>query len=256
MGASLLRAAQARPDIVLVGAADRPGSDAIGHDWGRVAGLAEVGLAITADPIAAAADADVWIDFSTPDATRAAIEAIAQVSSVRAAIIGTTGLDAASDDAIETASGRLAIVKSGNFSRGVNLLASLVRQLAGRLGADWDIEICETHHRRKVDAPSGTALLLGEAAAQGRGRKLRELRLPAREGVTGSRPEGGIGFAALRAGGVVGDHDVIFASENEVLRLSHHAQDRTLFADGALDAAFWAMDRPPGLYSMQDVLAL
>lgn len=249
MGAALIAAITQRTDVVLSGANERPGSDAIGREVAP-------GVSVLADAAAAAKDADVWIDFSTPDATRAAIAALAGTK-VRAAIIGTTGMKADAEAAIAEASRRIAIVQSGNFSLGVNVLAGLVRQAAARLGPDWDIEIVEAHHRRKVDAPSGTALMLGEAAAQGRGAKaLADLRLPVREGITGSRPEGGIGFAVVRAGGVVGEHEVIFGAETETLRLSHQASDRALFARGAVHAALWAAAQKPGLYSMQDVLGL
>ena len=204
---------------------------------------------------AAALSADVWIDFTTPDATLAALDALASTG-VRAAIIGTTGLSTEQDARIAEHAKRIAIVKSGNFSLGVNVLAALVEQAAARLDSEWDIEIFEAHHKRKVDAPSGTALMLGEAAARGRGKRLGDLRLPSRDGATGARPEGGIGFAVVRAGGIVGEHAVSFASEREVLTLSHSALDRGLFADGALAAALWAGDKPPGLYSMRDVLGL
>jgi 4-hydroxy-tetrahydrodipicolinate reductase len=249
MGAALIAAISQRADMSLVGANERPGSDAIGK-------LAAPGVMISADAAEAARDADVWIDFSTPDATRTAIVALARTK-VRAAIVGTTGMKADAEAAIADASKRIAIVRSGNFSLGVNVLAGLVRQAAARLGPDWDIEIVEAHHRRKVDAPSGTALMLGEAAALGRGDKaLADLRLPVREGITGSRPEGGIGFAVVRAGGIVGEHEVIFGSETETLRLSHQAADRAIFARGAVHAALWAAKQTPGLYSMQDVLNL
>ena len=249
MGAALIAAIAQRTDMTLVGANERPGSDAVGK-------LAAPGVTISADTAEAARDADVWIDFSTPDATRSAIVALANTK-VRAAIVGTTGMKVDAEAAIAEASKRIAIVQSGNFSLGVNVLAGLVRQAAARLGPDWDIEIVEAHHRRKVDAPSGTALMLGEAAALGRGDKaLADLRLPSREGITGSRPEGGIGFAIVRAGGIVGEHEVIFGTETETLRLSHQAGDRTLFARGAVHAALWAAAQKPGLYSMQDVLGL
>jgi len=201
---------------------------------------------------AAGANADVWIDFTTPDATMAALESLGGAK-VRAAIIGTTGLSPAQKDRIAEHAKRIAIVRSGNFSLGVNLLAALVEDAASRLSADWDIEIFEAHHRRKVDAPSGTALMLGEAAAQGRGQALKDVRLPSNTGV---RKPGGIGFASLRAGGIIGEHQVMFATEREVLTLSHSALDRGLFADGALAAAHWAAGQSPGLYTMRDVLGL
>lgn len=255
MGLALLRAAVQRKTMKLVGAVERPGSEALGQDACELAHLPPCGVIVGADAAAAAKKADVWIDFSTPDATRAAVDALA-TTSVCAAIIGTTGLDAAADAAIQRAAARIAIVRSGNFSLGLNVLAGLVRQATALLGPEWDIEIVESHHRRKVDAPSGTALMLGEAAAAGRGRTLRDLRLEPRDGVTGSRPDGGIGFAVVRAGGLVGEHEVILASETETLRFQHQAADRTIFADGALLAAQWAREQKPGLYAMQDVLGL
>jgi 4-hydroxy-tetrahydrodipicolinate reductase len=255
MGLALLRSIAARKDVKLAGAAERPGSAALGQDAFALAGLPACGVAVVADAAAAAKKAEVWIDFSTPDATRAAIDALPG-SGVRAAIIGTTGLDAAADAAIAQASKKIAVVRSGNFSLGLNVLAGLVRQAAARLGPAWDIEIVESHHRRKVDAPSGTALMLGEAAAAGRGHTLRDLRLEPRDGVTGSRPEGGIGFAVVRAGGLVGEHEVVLASESETLRFTHQAADRAIFAEGALHAALWAHGQKPGVYGMQDVLAL
>lgn len=204
---------------------------------------------------AASSNADVWIDFTTPDATMAALEALGGTK-VRAAIIGTTGLSPAQKVGIAEHAKRIAVVCSGNFSLGVNLLAAMVEQAAAKLGPQWDIEILEAHHRRKVDAPSGTALMLGEAAAKGRGAALKDVRLAPNDGVTGARKAGGIGFASLRAGGIVGEHDVVFAAEREVLTLSHSALDRGLFADGALAAAVWAADKTPGLYTMRDVLGV
>jgi 4-hydroxy-tetrahydrodipicolinate reductase len=256
MGGALIRAAsEARQEIDIVGGTERAGSAALGVDLGTVARVRPVGVAATADVGAAAANADIWIDFSAPDATLAALDALAGTR-VRAAIIGTTGLASEQEARIADAAKRIAIVRSGNFSLGVTLLASLVEQAAAKLREGWDIEIVETHHHRKIDAPSGTALLLGEAAAQGRGKTLKQLRLAPRDGVTGKRPEGGIGFAVVRGGGLVGEHDVIFAAEREVVRLSHQALDRAVFADGALAAAIWAADKPAGLYSMRDVLGL
>ena len=197
---------------------------------------------------------DVIIDFSTPDAS---VE-LAQTCAARggpALVIGSTGLSPEQDAAILKAAETVAIVRSGNFSLGVNIRVGLVERAAARLAAaDWDSEVQESHHRKKVDAPSGTALMLGEAAAQGRHADLADLRIPAREGITGERKPGSIGFAALRAGGIVGDHTVLFASDDEVLTLSHSAIDRSLFAKGAVAAAVWVSGRPAGLYDMQDVL--
>lgn len=197
---------------------------------------------------------DVVIDFSTPEASVELAQACAEQGGP-ALVIGSTGFSPEQDAAIEAAAEKIAIVRSGNFSLGVNILIGLVEHAALRLDArDWDIEVQETHHRRKADAPSGTALMLGEAAAQGRGRDLEELKSPPYDGIQGEREPGRIGFAASRAGGVIGEHTVLFASEDEVLRLSHSAIDRSLFAKGAVAAAAWVRSRRPGLYDMQDVL--
>jgi len=197
---------------------------------------------------------DVVIDFSTPEAS---VE-LAQTCAERggpALVIGSTGLTPEQDAAVLKASERIAIVRSGNFSLGVNILIGLVEHAAQRLDArDWDIEVLETHHRRKADAPSGTALMLGEAAASGRGEDLADVRATPWDGITGERAAGRIGFASLRAGGVIGEHTVLFASEDETLTLSHSAIDRSLFARGAVVAAAWVRNRRPGLYDMQDVL--
>lgn len=197
---------------------------------------------------------DVIIDFSTADAS---VE-LAQACAARggpALVIGSTGFTAEQDAAILAAAESIAIVRSGNFSLGVNILIGLVEHAALRLdAADWDIEVLEAHHRRKVDAPSGTALMLGEAAAAGRGAALKDLRAEPRTGAQGARQPGSIGFAALRAGGIVGEHTVMFASDDEVLTLSHSAIDRSLFAKGAVAAAAWVRKRKRGLYDMQDVL--
>ena len=197
---------------------------------------------------------DVVIDFSTPEASVELAEACAAVGGP-ALVIGSTGFTPAQLAAIEDAAARIAVVRSGNFSLGVNILIGLVERAAQRLDArDWDVEVLEAHHRRKVDAPSGTALMLGEAAARGRGVSLDQVRAPAREGVGTARRSGEIGFAALRAGGIIGEHSVLFASEDETITLSHSAVDRSLFARGAVAAASWVRARPPGLYDMQDVL--
>jgi len=197
---------------------------------------------------------DVIIDFSTPEASVALARACAEADGP-ALVIGSTGLSPEQLAEIEAAADKIAIVMSGNFSLGVNILIGLVEHAALRLDArDWDIEVLETHHRRKVDAPSGTALMLGEAAANGRGRDLSELQSAPYDGITGPREPGKIGFASLRAGGVIGEHTVMFASEDEMLTLSHSAIDRSLFAKGAVAAAAWVRNRRPGLYDMQDVL--
>lgn len=250
MGGALIRAVLDAPDLRLAGGWDREA----GVDLGRLVGADAIGLRSTASQSEAAADAQVWIDFSAAGALPATLSVLP--SPVRAIVIGVTGIDAAGEAAIAAAAATRAVVRSGNFSLGVNLLVGLVRQAASKLGPDWDIEISESHHRRKLDSPSGTALMLGEAAAAGRGGALTDLRLPPRNGQDGPRPEGGIGFAISRLGGVVGEHAVHFAAEREVLTLAHTALDRGLFADGALAAARWAARQPPGLYSMQDVLGL
>jgi len=197
---------------------------------------------------------DVIIDFSTPDSSIALARLCAERGGP-ALVIGSTGFSEAQEVELAAAAASVAIVRSGNFSLGVNVLIGLVEQAALRLNAqDWDIEVLEAHHRRKVDAPSGTALMLGEAAAAGRGGDLSDLKSPPYDGITGEREAGRIGFASLRAGGIVGEHMVIFASEDEVVSLSHKAIDRSLFARGAVAAAAWVRSRPPGLYDMQDVL--
>ncbi len=197
---------------------------------------------------------DVVIDFSTPEASVELAKACAARGGP-ALVIGSTGLTPEQDAEIEAAAEKIAIVRSGNFSLGLNILIGLVEHAAQRLdGRDWDIEVLETHHRRKVDAPSGTALMLGEAAANGRGRDLDDLKTAPYDGITGPREPGKIGFASLRAGGVIGEHTVLFGSDDELLTLSHSAIDRSLFAKGAVAAAAWVRNRRPGLYDMQDVL--
>ena len=250
MGQALIRAIAAAQDLRLAGGWDRQ----TGADLGRLAGLDPLGVVAAATPVDAATSAEVWIDFSAAAALPEVLSSLP--SSIRAVVIGVTGIDAAGEAAIAEAAKSRAVVRSGNFSLGVNLLDGLVRQAAERLGPDWDIEIFEAHHRRKVDSPSGTALMLGEAAASGRGQPLAALWLPPRNGLDGERPPGGIGFSMLRGGGIVGEHAVSFAAEREILTLSHSALDRALFADGALAAARWAAAQQPGLYSMQDVLGL
>lgn len=197
---------------------------------------------------------DVVIDFTEPAASVELAERCADMGGP-ALVIGATGFSPEQDAAIERAAERIAIVKSGNFSLGVNMLIGLVAQAARRLpAADWDIEVVEAHHRMKKDAPSGTALMLGEAAADGRGHDLSNVRGRIREGIGDERPVGEIGFSAIRAGGIVGEHQVIFAAQDEILTLSHSARDRALFARGAVLAGLWVKGRPPGLYGMQDVL--
>lgn len=241
--------------IRITGGTEVAAANAYGEDIGLLAGRRAIGLRPVADAASAAADAAVWIDFTRPEATLAALKSLA-TTSVRAVVIGTTGFSAAEEDAIAAAASRFAIVKAGNFSIGVNLLEALTRLAASRLGTDWDIEVLETHHRMKADAPSGTALMLGEAAAEGRGAPLSELRSAPYDGPDARRETGKIGFSVRRAGGVIGEHEVTFGSEKELIRLSHTALDRSVFAEGALHAAIWAAQQSPGLYDMNDVLGL
>ncbi len=254
MGAALIRAIAERDNVVLAAAFEREGADAIGADSGERAGLGRNGVSITDDLDEAIATSDGLLDFTAPDATTGFAGALAEAGRVH--IIGTTGFEPHHEDALKAAAERAVIVKSGNMSLGVNLLAELVRQAAQALPESFDIEILEMHHRHKVDAPSGTALLLGEAAAEGRGIALADHAVRSRDGQTGPRPDGAIGFATLRGGSVVGDHSVIMAGAGERITLSHHAEDRAIFARGAVAAALWANGRPPGLYSMIDVLGL
>lgn len=206
------------------------------------------------DPAALAARCDVLIDFSSPRALAANLAA-AESAGIPI-VIGTTGLETEHHAAIDRAAHNTAVLQTGNTSLGVTLLAHLVREAAARLGDDWDIEIVEMHHRMKVDAPSGTALLLGEAAAAGRGIALAENTESGRHGLTGARAKGAIGFAALRGGTVAGEHSVIFAGDEERLTLSHSAENRTIFARGAVKAAGWLLGKPAGRYTMPEVLGL
>ena len=254
MGIVLARQIAATKGCAIAGGTERPGSPALGRDLGEVAGLGALGVAISDDPLPLFAGADVVLDFTAPAASARHAEIAAQAKCPL--IVGTTGLEAAHLEAIGRASRHTPIVQSGNMSLGVNVLAGLTRRLARLLDEDFDIEIVEMHHRMKVDAPSGTALLLGEAAAAGRGVALADQAVRGRDGITGARQRGQIGFAALRGGNVVGDHTVIFAADNERIELTHKAGDRALFARGAVHAAMWTRGKPPGLYSMADVLGL
>ena len=254
MGRTLIRLIHADPALDLAGGLEAKDSAALGQDLGVLAGGEKLGINASDDALALMAAADGVIDFTTPAASVELAGLAAQARSVH--IIGTTGFDAAQEEAIAAAARHARIVKSGNMSLGVNVLAGLVKQAAAQLGDDWDIEILDMHHRHKVDAPSGTALLLGAAAADGRGVDLDDRRESGRDGIGEPRATGAIGFAALRGGSVVGDHEVILASENEQIRLAHRAEDRDIFARGALKAAQWAHDKSEGFYTMQDVLGL
>jgi 4-hydroxy-tetrahydrodipicolinate reductase len=252
MGRMLIGAIADTDGVALAAALERPGSPALGADAGTLAGRQPLGVPVTDNALAAFVVADGVIDFSSPAST-VAFAALAAQARI-AHVIGTTGLGLDDLDRIRAAAWHAPIVRSGNMSLGVNLLAGLVRQVAAVLGEDTDIEILEMHHRMKVDAPSGTALLLGEAAAAGRAVDLGHRAVRVRDGHTGARKPGDIGFASLRGGSVVGDHSVMFASAGERLELVHRAEDRGIFARGALRAARWAWGRKPGLYDMQDVL--
>lgn len=255
MGQTLARVIHATEGVVLHAAVERQGSNLIGRDAGEIAGLGTIGVAITDNPLAAFLDADGVIDFTSPQASMEFAGLAAQARIVH--VIGTTGCLPEHDAKIEAASRHARIVKSGNMSLGVNLLSVLVQQAAKALdAAGWDIEVLEMHHKHKVDAPSGTALLLGEAAARGRGVDLASHSVRVRDGHTGARQTGSIGFATLRGGSVVGEHSIILAGEGELVTLSHSAGDRSIFARGAVKAALWARDQKPGLYSMLDVLGL
>ena len=254
MGRTLIRLIHADPALDLAGGLEAKDSAALGQDLGVLAGGEKLGINASDDALALMAAADGVIDFTTPAASVELAGLAAQARSVH--IIGTTGFDAAQEEAIAAAARHARIVKSGNMSLGVNVLAGLVKQATAQFGDDWDIEILDMHHRHKVDAPSGTALLLGAAAADGRGVDLDDRRESGRDGIGEPRATGAIGFAALRGGSVVGDHEVILAGENEQIRLVHRAEDRDIFARGALKAAQWAHDKPEGLYTMQNVLGL
>lgn len=255
MGQVLLRTVHAMEGVRVVGAIERAGSPHLGKDAGELAGIGIINVEISDDPLAAFAKADGVLDFTVPAAT---VEFAGYAAQARIAhIIGTTGCLPEHDARIAAAARHATIVKSGNMSLGVNLLAVLVEKAAQALGPDdFDIEILEMHHRHKVDAPSGTALLLGEAAAEGRKIALADHSVRVRDGHTGVREAGTIGFATLRGGSVVGDHSVILAGTGERITMSHQAEDRTIFARGAVKAALWAHGRKPGLYSMRDVLGL
>ncbi|MGE0212939.1 MAG: 4-hydroxy-tetrahydrodipicolinate reductase [Parvibaculaceae bacterium] len=254
MGRTITRVLLETEGCSVAGGLETKGSSLAGQDIGTLAGLGEIGVAVTDHPLDLFTRIDAIIDFTTPQATVALSELSAQARIVH--VIGTTGLTVQDDARIKAAARHARIVKSGNMSLGVNLLAALVKRAAKALGEDFDIEIAEMHHRHKVDAPSGTALMLGEAAAEGRGITLPERSLRGRDGNTGARPTGDIGFASLRGGSVVGEHHVVFAGADERVELTHIAQSRDIFARGAVKAALWAFDKKPGLYDMADVLGI
>ncbi|MCR9122088.1 MAG: 4-hydroxy-tetrahydrodipicolinate reductase [Phyllobacteriaceae bacterium] len=255
MGRALIDAIADDPAARLSGALEREGDDTILRDAGDIAGTGANGVTVTADPDEAFDGADAILDFTAPAATRAFADMAAEKGIAH--IIGTTGMSADDEAHVHLAAQRTVIVKSGNMSMGVILLSVLVERAAAALDAsDWDIEVLEMHHKHKVDAPSGTALLLGQAAATGRDIDLDHNSVRMRDGHTGPRAAGAVGFATLRGGSVVGDHSVIMAGPGERLVLSHHAEDRGIFARGAVKAAIWSRGQAPGLYSMRDVLGV
>jgi len=254
MGRTLVKAIADSKGFALAGALEDARSPLIGWDAGTLAGTPENGVKLSGDAGPLLAAADGIIDFTAPVASVAFAALAAKAGKVH--VIGTTGLSAADEAKIKDAAKSAVIVKSGNMSLGVNLLAALTRRVAATLDRSFDVEILEMHHNQKVDAPSGTALLLGRAAAEGRGIELGAHSARARDGHTGVRKAGDIGFAALRGGSVVGEHSVIFAGPAERIELVHKAEDRMIFARGALHAAVWARGQKPGLYSMTDVLGL
>lgn len=254
MGRMLVEIIGASNAVVLAGATERPGHGWIGRDLGEALGGTASGVVVTDDVRAALKGAEALIDFTAPLATLVFAEAVAEAGAVH--VIGTTGMNAGEIAALAPFAERARIVRAGNMSLGVNLLVQLTRQVAAALDADYDIEVIEAHHNRKVDAPSGTALMLGEAAAAGRGVPLAEVSDRGRDGITGARKRGDIGFSSIRGGDIVGEHDVLFAAEGERIVLRHVASDRAVFARGAVKAALWARDRAAGEYDMLDVLGL
>jgi 4-hydroxy-tetrahydrodipicolinate reductase len=254
MGRKLMQQVLETDGATLAGGTERPGSDLVGQDVATLVGAQPVGAAVTDNPAALFATADAVIDFTTPAVTVENAALAARTNTIL--VVGTTGLDTAALDRLTEAAKETRIVQAPNMSVGVNLLFALTRRVAETLGVEYDIEIVEHHHRHKVDAPSGTALGLGRAAAEGRGVDLDAVADRARDGHTGAREDGHIGFAVLRGGDVVGDHTVMFAGPGERIELTHKASDRVIYARGAVRAALWAAAKPNGLYSMTDVLGL
>jgi 4-hydroxy-tetrahydrodipicolinate reductase len=254
MGQMLIGQVSANDRVRLVGAVERPGHAWIGQDVGVAMGGAAIGVIVTDDPLEAIAPAQAVIDFTAPEATLEFAALCAQARAVH--VIGTTGMTDAQISGLEPAARHAVIVRAGNMSLGVNLLTQLTKRVAAALDEDFDIEIIEAHHNQKVDAPSGTALMLGEAAAEGRGVALADVSDRGRDGLTGARTRGNIGFTAIRGGDIVGEHDVLFAAAGERIILRHIASDRAVFARGAIKAALWGQGKAPGAYDMLDVLGL
>lgn len=254
MGQTLIKLILASDRWQLIGCIERPGNAWLGRDVGEAMGLGTLNVTVTDDPLPAFARARAVVDFTAPAATLEFATLAAQARLVH--VVGTTGLEPEHHRKLDLAAHHAVIMQAGNMSLGVNLLTRLTQKVAQALDMDWDIEIVEAHHRMKVDAPSGTALMLGEAAAAGRGTTLDALKTPARDGITGARTHGTIGFSSIRGGDIVGEHDVIFAADGERITLRHVATDRAIFARGALKAAHWGLDQKPGRYDMLDVLGL
>lgn len=254
MGQMLVRTVADSEKARLVGAVERTGHAWIGQDVSTAMGGSELGVTVTADAAEAFSKAQAVIDFTAPEATLGFATQAAQAGIVH--VIGTTGFSDAQLDALKPAARDAVIVRAGNMSLGVNLLTQLTRKVAAALDEDFDIEVIESHHNQKVDAPSGTALMLGQAAAEGRGVALADVSDRGRDGITGARKRGDIGFAAIRGGDIVGEHDVMFAAAGERIVLRHIATDRSVFARGALTAALWGQGKTPGEYDMIDVLGL
>jgi len=254
MGQTLIKLITESQSCHLAGALERAGHAWVGQDIGVTMGGQALGVVVSDDTEATIAQADAIIDFTAPAATVAFSQYTAGAQCVH--VIGTTGMTDDEIAAIDEAARKTAIIRAGNMSLGVNLLTQLTRKVAAALDEDFDIEVVEAHHRHKVDAPSGTALMLGEAAAAGRGVSLADVRDSGRDGITGARKRGDIGFTAIRGGDIVGEHDVLFAADGERITLRHVATDRSVFARGALKAALWGQGKAPGAYDMVDVLGL
>jgi len=254
MGRELVRAAIATEGCVVTGGVEPDGSPHIGEDIGVLSGCSAIGVAVSSDALASIVEADAILDFTTPSAS---VEFAGLAANARIIhVLGTTGFSETDDAAIEAAARHATIIKAGNMSLGVNLVAELTRKIAAVLDEEYDIEIVEMHHRHKVDAPSGTALMLGEAAAEGRKISLKERSVRSRDGHPGARTPGDIGFATLRGGDVVGEHTVVFAADGERIEIAHKAADRGIFSRGAVKAALWGKGKGPGLFAMTDVLGI
>jgi len=254
MGRTLVATIHGQDGCVVAGGTEHANSDTLGLDVGELAGIGALGLAVSSDVAAVIAASDAIVDFTSPEASVGFAKQAAEAGIIH--VIGTTGFDDRQEAEIAKSGEAATIIKAGNMSLGVNLIVELTRKIAEALDEDFDIEVLEMHHRHKVDAPSGTALMLGQAAADGRGVTLKERGVHAREGITGARGRGDIGFAVMRGGSVVGEHSVVFAADGERVAISHIATDRAIFARGAVKAALWGAGRGPGLFAMKDVLGL